>query len=115
MIKFESVSKIYPSGQIAVEDINLEIGDGEFLFITGPSGAGKSTLLKLITLEILPTTGRIFFNQDDILKIPSSKIPILRRRIGTVFQDFKLLLTRTVFENVAVPLDVLSAGDSQIE
>ena len=85
------------------------------MFIVGSSGAGKSTLLKLITREITPTSGRILINNEDILKIPKSKIPILRRKIGTVFQDFKLLLTRTVFENVAVPLEVLSKKNSEIE
>ena len=98
-----------------MDDISFTVDPGEFVFIVGPSGAGKSTLLKLITRETIPTSGRINFNGEDITKLPSSKIPILRRRIGTVFQDFKLLLTRTVFENVAVPLEVLSAGDAQIE
>lgn len=115
MIQFESVTKSFPNGQIALEDINLKIQDGEFIFIVGPSGAGKSTLLKLITRETLPTAGRILFNEEDVGKLPEGKVPQLRRRIGTVFQDFKLLLNRTVFENVAVPLEVLSEKDSQIE
>ncbi len=115
MIQFESVTKSFPNGQIALEDINLKIQDGEFIFIVGPSGAGKSTLLKLITCETLPTAGRILFNEEDVGKLPEGKVPQLRRRIGTVFQDFKLLLNRTVFENVAVPLEVLSEKDSQIE
>ena len=100
---------------MALEDINLKIDSGEFVFIVGQSGAGKTTLLKLITRESPPTTGRILLNDEDIFKIPSSKIPILRREIGTVFQDFKLLLTRTVFENVAVPLEVIAKSDSEIE
>jgi len=115
MITFEQVTKIYPDGQTALEDINLEIEGGEFVFIVGPSGAGKSTLLKLITREISPTSGKILFNGEDLRKIPQGKLPVLRRRIGTIFQDFKLLLTRTVFENVAVPLEVRSMRDSQIE
>lgn len=115
MIEFASVTKNYPPDQIALDNINLKIESGEFVFIVGPSGAGKSTLLKLITREIIPTQGRIIFNNEDILKFKKSKIPILRRRIGTVFQDFKLLLTRTVFENVAVPLEVLSLKASEIE
>ena len=101
MIEFSSVTKKYPAGHIAVDDLSLKIESGEFVFIVGPSGAGKSTLLKLITREITPTSGKILFNGEDILALPKNKIPILRRRIGTVFQDFKLLLTRTVFENVA--------------
>lgn len=115
MLEFVQVSKKYPSGQIALENIDLKIDNGEFVFIVGSSGAGKSTLLRLVTREILPTTGRIMFNDQDILKIPKSKIPVLRRRIGTIFQDFKLLLTKTVFENVAVPLEVLSQKDAVVQ
>src|SRR4030042_1583269 len=115
MLVFESISKSFPGGQMALEDINLKIDSGEFVFIVGQSGAGKTTLLKLRTRESTPTTGRILLNDEDIFKIPSSKIPILRRKIGTVFQDFKLLLTRTVFENVAVPLEVIAKSDSEIE
>ncbi len=115
MIKFESVSKKYPSGQVAIDDINLTIEDQDFVFIVGASGAGKSTLLKLITREILPSTGKILINNQDILKIPAGKIPFIRRQIGTVFQDFKLLLTKTVFENVAVPLEVMSQKESLVE
>lgn len=115
MIEFISVTKKYPSGAIALEDINLKIEAGEFVFVVGPSGAGKSTLLKLITREIIPTSGEILFNGEDILKIPKNKVHVLRRRIGTVFQDFKLLLTKTVFENVAVPLEVLGFKDSEVE
>jgi len=115
MLKFENVTKKYPGGQFALEDVDLEINDGEFVFVVGPSGAGKSTLLKLITREIFPTSGRILFNDQDIAKIPPGKIPNLRRKIGTVFQDFKLLLSRTVFENVAIPLEVLSKKDSETQ
>ena len=115
MIQFEAVTKRYPNGQIALEDIDLKIEDGEFIFVVGPSGAGKSTLLKLITREIFPTSGKVTFNDKNILEIPEGKIPHLRRKIGTVFQDFKLLLNRTVFENVAVPLEVLGKKDSEIE
>ncbi|MBI2599044.1 cell division ATP-binding protein FtsE [Candidatus Curtissbacteria bacterium] len=115
MIEFVSVTKKFPNGQIALDDLNLKIADGEFIFLVGPSGAGKTTLLRLITRETWPTAGQILFNGEDILKIPSSKIPLLRRKIGTVFQDFKLLLTRTIFENVAVPLEVLSRPDQAIK
>ena len=114
MIQFDSVTKRY-GGHIALDDINLKIESGEFVFIVGLSGAGKSSLLRLITREIHPTSGTISFNGENILKIPASKVPILRRKIGTVFQDFKLLLNRTVFENVAVPLEVLSKKESEIE
>ncbi|HSX18795.1 MAG TPA: cell division ATP-binding protein FtsE [Candidatus Saccharimonadales bacterium] len=114
MIEFVQVSKKYPNGQIALDDINLKIEDGEFVFIVGHSGAGKSSLLRLITREITPSSGRILVNNEDILKMTSKKIPLLRRKIGTVFQDFKLLLNRTVFENVAVPLEVVSASEAQV-
>lgn len=114
MIQFESITKKYANTQ-ALSDINLKIADGEFVFIVGPSGAGKSTLLKLITREIAPSSGRILFREEDILRIPEAKLPMLRRKIGTVFQDFKLLLNRTVFENVAVPLEVLSKKQAEIE
>ena len=115
MIQFESVTKKYPNGQIALQDINLKITGGEFVFIVGPSGAGKSTLLKLLTREVRPTSGRILFDDEDIAAIPANKLPILRRKIGTIFQDFKLLLSRTVFENVAIPLEVVSAKESEVE
>lgn len=115
MIKFEEVTKKYPSGQIPLDQVNLTIDGGEFVFIVGPSGVGKTTFLRLITREILPTSGRVLINEEDILKLPSKKIPYLRRRIGTIFQDFKLLLNRTVFENVSLPLEVLGAKDSDIE
>lgn len=115
MLEFIAVSKQFPDGQVALDDINLKIEGSEFVFITGRSGAGKSTLLKLITKELVPTSGQVMFNEDDIAKIPENKLHILRRRVGTVFQDFKLLLNRTVFENVALSLEVLKKSDSEIE
>jgi len=115
MLNFESVTKQFPNGQIALDNITLEIPDGEFVFIVGPSGAGKSTLLRLITKEIIPTSGTIIVDNEDILRVPSGKIPLLRRKIGMVYQDFKLLLSRTVFENVAIPLEVLSLKNIDLE
>lgn len=115
MIQFEHITKNYSQNQSALDNISLKIASGEFVFIVGPSAAGKSTLLKLITREIMPTSGKILVEDEDILRLPESKIPALRRGIGTVFQDFKLLLNRTVFENVAVPLEVLGKRDPQIE
>ena len=115
MIIFESVTKKFPSGHNALEDVDLTIEDGEFIFIVGASGAGKSTLLKLITREITPTKGKVIYNTEDIAKIPKAKLHLLRRRIGPVFQDFKLLLNRTVFENVAMPLEVLGKSESFIQ
>jgi len=115
MLEFIAVSKQFPDGQVALDDINLKIEGSDFVFITGPSGAGKSTLLRLITKEIIPSSGQVLYNEENIAKIPENKVHILRRRIGTVFQDFKLLLNRTVFENVAVPLEVVAKSDSEIE
>ncbi|OGD83681.1 cell division ATP-binding protein FtsE [Candidatus Curtissbacteria bacterium RIFCSPLOWO2_01_FULL_39_62] len=115
MIEFQSVSKKYPSGQTALDGISLKIESGEFVFIVGLSGAGKSTMIKMLTRELSPSSGKVLFNNEDINAFKKSRIPLLRRRIGTVFQDFKLLLTRTVFENVAVPLEVLSKSEAEIE
>ncbi len=115
MIQFQSITKSYPNGQVALDGINLKIADGEFVFIVGPSGAGKSTLLRLLTREILPTSGQILIGNENIANLKDSQIPNLRRKIGTVFQDFKLLTNRTVFENVAVPLEVRSLKDGEIE
>lgn len=115
MIQFDSVTKKYPGSQVALADISLKIADGEFVFVVGPSGAGKSTMLRLITREITPTSGKVLVNGQDLAKIPTDKLPYLRRDIGTIFQDFKLLLNRTVFENVAIPLEVKGTSDSQIE
>ncbi len=115
MIKLDNVTKKYPSGQIALDDITLEIKEGEFVFLVGPSGVGKTTFLRLFTREVRPTSGRIMIGEQDILAMPSKKVPYLRRTIGTIFQDFKLLLNRTIFENVAVPLEVTGKTDKEIE
>lgn len=113
MILFENVSKKF--GQtLALDDISLEIKQGEFLFIVGPSGAGKSTLLRTLTREIIPTGGKIMMGNMDITKIKNKDVPSLRRKVGVVFQDFKLLDDRTVFENVAITLEVLGKKDEEI-
>lgn len=114
MIEFIEVTKKYSPTSTALDGIDLKIDDGEFVFLVGTSGAGKSSLLRLITREIAPTSGRVLLNGEDVFKLPLKKVPMLRRRIGTVFQDFKLLLNRTVYENIAVPLQVLNLKDSQI-
>ena len=114
MIVFHEVSKQY-DGLTALADINLEIGDSEFVFLTGKSGAGKSTLLKMIIREEQPTSGKVFVDDLEISSLPSSYIPKLRRKEATIFQDFKLLPQRTVFENVAFPLEILGLDDPQIK
>src|SRR3989338_10108076 len=103
MIKLEKVFKKF--GQIeALHDVNLEIKKGEFVFITGISGSGKTTLLRMLTRDLLPDKGQITVNGINLHKIKSSQIPLLRRQIGVVFQDFKLLIDRTVSENIAMAL-----------
>lgn len=114
MILFEAVSKKYPSSVVALDTINLKIDDGEFIFFIGPSGAGKTTLLKLIHREIFPTGGSVYFNDWEINKIPNSRVPLLRRKIGFVFQDFKLLVDRTVAENIALTLQILGKKKAEI-
>lgn len=113
MIFFESVSKKYGQSQ-ALDDISLEIKQGEFVFIVGPSGAGKSTLLRILTREVKPSFGKVTVGHTDITKIKDNDIPSFRRKIGVVFQDFKLLDDRTVFENVALTLEVLGKNDEEI-
>jgi cell division transport system ATP-binding protein len=115
VIKFENVSKKYSSSITALDDINLEIKGGEFVFIVGPSGAGKSTLLRLLAREYLPTSGKIMLDEMDITKLKSSQIPKFRRKVGFVFQDFKLLADRNVFENVAIALEVRDFSDAEIQ
>ena len=113
MILFENVTKKFGSS-VAIDDLSLDIKQGEFVFIVGPSGAGKSTLLKILTREIQPTTGKVLVNKIDIGKMKDKEIPGLRRKVGVIFQDFKLLDDKTVFENVALALEVLGKTDAEI-
>ncbi len=115
MISFENVSKIYNENSYALRDINFAIKKGEFVSIVGQSGAGKSTLLKLIFAEEKPTEGIVLIKGNDISKIKGNKLPILRRHIGVVFQDFKLLDRKTVFENVAFAMEVSGKSDKDIK
>lgn len=113
MIKFDAVSKKYGTS-VALDEISLEIKPGEFVFLVGPSGAGKSTMLRVLTHEVVPTNGKTFVDNQEILKLKDKDIPSLRRKIGVVFQDFKLLDDRTVFENIALTLEVLNKKDDEI-
>ena len=106
MIRFENVSKRYPSGQEALSDINFCLEDGEMAFLTGHSGAGKSTMLKLIMMLERATTGEIWIDQQNLAKIPNRQIPFLRRKMGVVHQNHQLLFDRSVFDNIALPLIV---------
>ncbi len=101
MIHFFHVSKRYPSGQLGLEDVSFQVERGQFVFLTGPSGAGKTTLLKLVFREEVPSQGQIVVNGRNVSSLPRGKIPFLRRSIGVVFQDFRLIPRRTVFENIS--------------
>lgn len=106
MIRFENITKIYPNKLVSLDHINLTIKDGEFISLVGQSGAGKSTLLKMLTAEEMPTDGKVYLGDTEITSLPAKKLPHLRRRIGVVYQDFKLLPRKTVFENVAFALEI---------
>ena len=107
MIEMQSVYKKYPNGVTALNGIDVKIGKGEFVYVVGPSGAGKSTFIKIMYREEIPTSGTIFVNGMNIAKIKNKKVPIFRRNLGVVFQDYKLLPTKNVFENVAFALEVI--------
>jgi len=115
MIKFENITKIYPNKVISLNNICLNIANGEFVCLVGQSGAGKSTLLKMLSAEDTPTEGRILLGNMEINKLPANKLPFLRRRIGVVYQDFKLLPKKTVFENIAFALEISGEKSSQIK
>ncbi|HIJ96843.1 MAG TPA: cell division ATP-binding protein FtsE [Desulfuromonadales bacterium] len=114
MIQLHNVSLAYQQDASALNNINLKIGKGEFVFLTGPSGAGKTTLLRLLYGALTPTRGEVVIDSQNVSRLPLSQIPYLRRSIGVVFQDFKLLQSRTVFENVAITLEVLGWGRADI-
>ena len=107
MLRFENVSKVYKGNVVALRDVSVDVQKGEFVFLVGPSGSGKSTFLKLLLREEPPTGGRIVVAGRDISGLSHWKVPQLRRNIGTIFQDFKLLPTKTVYENVAFAMEVI--------
>lgn len=114
MIQLHNVSVSFQKDATALSDITLKIEKGEFVFITGPSGAGKTTLLRLLYGAVQPTRGQVLIDGQNLSRMTSAQIPLLRRSIGVVFQDFKLLPNRTVFENVAITLEVLGWGRADI-
>ncbi|MGQ9532920.1 MAG: cell division ATP-binding protein FtsE [Desulfotomaculales bacterium] len=114
MLQLYNVTKIYPNSIPALLDVTLRIQRGEFVFLVGPSGAGKTTLTKLILREELPTRGQILFNGKSITRLRPSEVPYLRRRIGVIFQDFRLLPNKTAYENVAFALEVTGASRREI-
>jgi cell division transport system ATP-binding protein len=115
MIKLDHVSKIYKDTVVALDDVSLEINKGEFVFVVGPSGSGKSTLIRLLIREEGPSKGEIFVAGKNIANLSPWKIPYLRRNVGTVFQDFKLLPDKNVFDNVAFALDVIGKPKNVIK
>ncbi len=114
MIEFNNVSKVYNNGTEALHDINLKVPKGEFVFIVGSSGAGKSTFLKLITCEERPSSGQILVDGQDISHLRKGKIPYVRRKMGMVFQDFRLIDHMTVYDNVAFAMRVVGASGKSI-
>lgn len=115
MIEFKNVSKKYGTGTVAVDNANFTIEKGEFAFLIGDSGSGKSTMIKMMLKEEDPTSGNIIINGRDITKIKSSKVPYLRRSMGIVFQDFRLLPDKTVYDNVAFAMYVVRASQKHIK
>lgn len=113
MIKLDKVSKKFGTGVLGLSDVNFHIEKNEFVFLVGPTGSGKTTIFKLLIRDILPSEGTVIVNDWDIVKLPKDKIPHLRKKIGVVFQDLRLLMDRTIFENVVLPLEV--SGISQSE
>ncbi len=115
MIEYKNVSTIYDNDFMALDGVNLGIKAGEFVFLVGPSGAGKSTLLRLLTRELAPNLGQVSVDGVDLAHLSNNDIPFLRRKIGTIFQDFKLLTNKNAFENVAFALEVCGASQEEIE
>lgn len=114
MIRFENISKVYPNGVKALDDVSLEIEKGEFVFIVGNSGSGKTTLIKLLMKELDVTSGKIIVDEQDITNVKRSKIPKIRRKMGVVFQDFRLLNKMTIYNNVAFALKITEAPARRI-
>ena len=116
MIYFDKATKVYSEGGLpAVEDITLQIEPSEFVSIVGHSGAGKTTLLKMLFAEVIPTTGTVYFGEREIPRLSNGELLQLRRNIGTVFQDFRLLPTKNVYENIAFALEVAGKSDEDIQ
>ena len=115
MIEFRNIHKVYDNGSVALEDVSIHIEKGEFVLVCGHSGAGKSTFIKLLSHEVQPDSGTVMVNDVDVTRIKSSKVPYLRRKLGIVFQDFRLLPSKTVFENIAFALEVIEEKPKVIQ
>jgi cell division transport system ATP-binding protein len=114
VLVLNDVTKTYPNGRDALRDVDLVVPEGDFVFLVGPSGAGKSTLMKLLIRDELATRGQVILDGDDVAKLPRRKVPIVRRKVGIVFQDFKLLPSKSVRENVAFALEVTGTPHARI-
>ncbi|MEG1255115.1 cell division ATP-binding protein FtsE [Clostridium sp.] len=115
MIDFKNVTKVYNNNVLALSNLNVHIDQGEFVFLVGPSGAGKSTFIKMLLKEVDPTAGSVVVAGSDLTKLTRSEVPYYRRKIGVVFQDFRLIQTLNVFENVAFALRVIGASEKDIQ
>lgn len=115
MIDFKNVTKVYNNNVLALSNLNIQIDKGEFVFLVGPSGAGKSTFIKMLLKEVDPTAGTVIVGGTDLTKLTRKEIPYYRRKIGVVFQDFRLIPTLSIFENVAFALRVIGASEREIQ
>jgi len=115
LIRLDHVSKSYEVGKPALEDVTIHIDPGEFVFVVGDSGSGKSTLIRLLLKELEPTKGKIYINGQDLKKVTHKKIPMYRRNVGVVFQNFRLLPDRNVYENVAFAMKVVESSNREIK
>jgi cell division transport system ATP-binding protein len=115
MIKFENITKIYSPNTIALDNVSFEVADKEFVSIVGKSGAGKTTLLKMLLAEERPNSGKVLFENEDIYQIKHSKLSFLRRKIGVVFQDYKLFSSKNVYKNISYVMEVMGASEEEIK
>ena len=115
MIEFRNVTKVYEPGTRALNDVSLKIEDGEFVFLVGPSGSGKSTIIKILTAELTQSSGSVFVNGFTLEKIRRSAVPYMRRTLGVIFQDFRLIENKSVYDNVAFAMRVIGASENEIK
>ncbi len=115
MIRFDNVTKVYKNGTVAVRNVSLDIQKGEFVFLVGPSGSGKTTCIRMLLREELPDRGRIWVAGREIIHMPKWRVPYLRRNVGCVFQDFRLLPNKTVFQNIAFALEVIGRPKNVVQ